>query len=343
MCDRGFTCSNQNLLATKSSLQPSATGRRPVADLLATTLQPPCDHPKFWSQGGRRPVASYVWPGLKINIPPSFTFFVLDCFVKAFKHKFRRALWCFDVMNCSMKLVILSLITLLNPRLCFYQTRSAWSMDQGSNKNHSPINNFTPTVTKFCVMWEGQALPHDTKFGNGRDKIVDSRAFLSWSLIHGSSWSLLLKAEPAHHGSTLIPVWVCNYIHHKVWDKITEPLLNFNGAAVKVCEWISSHTLLGVWLLIHAGLRLTYICKRDPFYQFGGGCEINRLASIKKDSIHLTTGLMIMTLISILSIWPVSFVSSISAKTIVYISLNFTPCKGYWEIGFSWETASLWS
>ena len=61
---RGFTCSNQNLLATKSSLQPSLTGWRPVADLLETTLQPPCDHPKFWSQGGRRPVASYVWPGL---------------------------------------------------------------------------------------------------------------------------------------------------------------------------------------------------------------------------------------------------------------------------------------
>ena len=63
----GFTCSNQNLLATKSSLQPSATGRRPVADLLATTLQPPCDHPKFWSQGGCHPVASYVWPGLYKN------------------------------------------------------------------------------------------------------------------------------------------------------------------------------------------------------------------------------------------------------------------------------------
>ena len=61
---RGFTCSNQNLLATKSSLQPSAIGRRPVADLLATALQPPCDNPKFWSQGGRRPFASYVWPGL---------------------------------------------------------------------------------------------------------------------------------------------------------------------------------------------------------------------------------------------------------------------------------------
>ena len=62
---RGFTCSNQNLLATKSSLQPSATGHRPVADLLATALQPPCNHPKFWSQGGRPLVASYVWPGLK--------------------------------------------------------------------------------------------------------------------------------------------------------------------------------------------------------------------------------------------------------------------------------------
>ena len=36
-------------------------------------------------------------------------------------------------------------------------------MDQGSNENHSPVNSFAPTVTKFCVMWEGQALPHDTK------------------------------------------------------------------------------------------------------------------------------------------------------------------------------------
>ena len=48
----------------------------------------------------------------------------------------------------------------------------------------------------FCVMWEGQALPHDTKFRNCRGKIVDSRAFPSWSLIHGSSWSGLIKVGP---------------------------------------------------------------------------------------------------------------------------------------------------
>ena len=82
-------------------------------------------------------------------------------------------------------------------RLCFYQTRSAWSMDQGSNKNHSPAYHFAPTVTKFCVMWEGSSLPHDTKFGNSRCEIVDSRAFPSWSLIHGLRWSGLIKAEPA--------------------------------------------------------------------------------------------------------------------------------------------------
>ena len=82
------------------------------------------------------------------------------------------------------------------PRLCFYQTRSAWSMDQGSNKNHSPAYHFAPTVTKFCVMWEGSSLPHDTKFGNCRCETVDSRAFPSWSLIHGLRWSSLIKAEP---------------------------------------------------------------------------------------------------------------------------------------------------
>ena len=78
------------------------------------------------------------------------------------------------------------------------QTRSVWSMDQGTNKNHSSVNNFIPTVTKFCIMWEGQALPHDTKVGNCRDRIMDSRAFLCWSLIHGSSWSGLIKLGPGY-------------------------------------------------------------------------------------------------------------------------------------------------
>ena len=45
-------------------------------------------------------------------------------------------------------------------------------------------------------MWEGQALPHDTKFGNWRCEIVGRRVIFIWSLIHGSSWSGLIKAEP---------------------------------------------------------------------------------------------------------------------------------------------------
>ena len=49
-------------------------------------------------------------------------------------------------------------------------------------------------------MWEGLSLPHGTKFGNCRCKIVDSRAFPSWSLIHGLRWSGLIKAEPVYCG-----------------------------------------------------------------------------------------------------------------------------------------------
>ena len=45
-------------------------------------------------------------------------------------------------------------------------------------------------------MWEGLSLSHDTKFGNCRDKIVDKRVIFTWSLIYGSSWSGLIKAEP---------------------------------------------------------------------------------------------------------------------------------------------------
>ena len=81
-------------------------------------------------------------------------------------------------------------------------------MDQGSNKNHSPAYNFTPTVTKFCVMWEGLSLPHDTKFGNCRCKIVDSRSFHSWSLIHGLRWSGLIKVGPG------VSEWLCRLDNH---------------------------------------------------------------------------------------------------------------------------------
>ena len=108
----------------------------------------------------------------------------------------------------------------ISPWPHFYQTRSAWSVDQGSNKNHSPAYNFAPTVTKFCVMWEGLSLPHDTKLGNCRCKIVDSRAFPSWSLIHGLRWSGLIKAEPGQNGCHFADdLFRCIFVYEKfcIW------------------------------------------------------------------------------------------------------------------------------
>ena len=37
---------------------------------------------------------------------------------------------------------------------CFYQIRSAWSLDWGSVSNSSAIYNFAPTVMQFCDMLE---------------------------------------------------------------------------------------------------------------------------------------------------------------------------------------------
>ena len=90
----------------------------------------------------------------------------------------------------------------------FYQTRSAWSVDQGSTKKRSAVHNFIPTVTKFCVMWEGLSLPQDTKFGNCRDEIVDIGVIFIWSLIHGSSWSGLIKVGPVRKLWGKLPVHI---------------------------------------------------------------------------------------------------------------------------------------
>ena len=37
-----------------------------------------------------------------------------------------------------------------------------------------------------------------------------------------------------YHGLTLISAWISNYTHYGVWDEITYPFLNFNGAIVEV-------------------------------------------------------------------------------------------------------------
>ena len=42
------------------------------------------------------------------------------------------------------------------------------------------------------------------------------------------------------HGLTLIPAWIHNHIHYKVWDEIPNPFPNFNGATVEALEWISN-------------------------------------------------------------------------------------------------------
>ena len=56
------------------------------------------------------------------------------------------------------------------------------------------------------------------------------------------------------HG-TLLQTWMSNPIHYKVREEITYPFPNSNGCTVNVSEVISTHTLLGMWLLIHARQR----------------------------------------------------------------------------------------
>ena len=66
--------------------------------------------------------------------------------------------------------------------------------------------------------------------------------------------------EPFYqHGFSLIPAMTSDYTNNKVWSEITTyPFPNFNGATVEVWELIdnSSHTLLCMWLLIHAGIKV---------------------------------------------------------------------------------------
>ena len=70
----------------------------------------------------------------------------------------------------------------------------------------------------------GVILPEDTPY----IETVPRPHCIEQSII-GNSWVPFYE-----HGLTLIPAWISNYIHYKVWDEITYPFLNFNGATVEV-------------------------------------------------------------------------------------------------------------
>ena len=46
----------------------------------------------------------------------------------------------------------------------------------------------------------------------------------------GVLYLIIISGRFYWHGSTLIPAWISNHIRYNVWDEITYPFLNFNGA-----------------------------------------------------------------------------------------------------------------
>ena len=100
----------------------------------------------------------------------------------------------------------------------FYQPQSAWSIDQVSTKRSSAIYNFVFTVTKFCVMWEGEALPHNTKLRIYSGKIVKMRVH-HWSMNQAdhavyapNQWEMALQCNAVSH-------WLGSCTEWSVFDK----------------------------------------------------------------------------------------------------------------------------
>ena len=59
---------------------------------------------------------------------------------------------------------------------------------------------------------------------------------------------------------------ISNYIHYKVWDEITYPFPNFNGAVVEGWKWISNFIPHFYWAcdyLTMLVLKLIHVSKRD--------------------------------------------------------------------------------
>ena len=66
-----------------------------------------------------------------------------------------------------------------------------------------------------------------------------------------------------------------NHMPREVWDQITYPFPNFNGATVEVCEYISNfvlHTIIGRSYLFMLGLKLIHVNSHINGTELGTHC-----------------------------------------------------------------------
>ena len=59
---------------------------------------------------------------------------------------------------------------------------------------------------------------------------------ISWGITYKSSVSIYVSSRAPFYGLTLIPKWIRNYIHWKLWDEITLSILKLNGGTIEVWE-----------------------------------------------------------------------------------------------------------
>ena len=99
------------------------------------------------------------------------------------------------------------------------------------------------------------------------DLASERRQSLAWSGHHSSLKYICMICGPLYqHRLTLIRTWMSNYMSAKMWDEITYPFPNLNGATVEIWVQISNfiphfHRCKYLSML---GLKLNRASKRNP-------------------------------------------------------------------------------
>ena len=151
------------------------------------------------------------------------------------------------------------------PQLSCSDTCQIWMWCKEFNRYFDRIENFPyreinersfsnphPWPWSLLLTWESQTISSHSADCHVRH-ISFSLFSRFWIFFHWSDgivqngWPDLRRSHDT--GTIKIKAWISNLIHYKVWDEITHPFPNFNGATIEVWEWMSNfipHFIMGV-------------------------------------------------------------------------------------------------
>ena len=126
-----------------------------------------------------------------------------------------------SIEQCDTCISKISFIVISHQSFIVHTSHQMHKLLSGMARRLRRIDNDVPFHLFYAVLWYIACAAG----------MLETEFAITWIIIPGMCPNIWCCLSLIH---TLIPAWISNYIHYKLWDEITYPFQNFKSCTIEV-------------------------------------------------------------------------------------------------------------